>query len=95
MRWLSWHVKVPFYISAFKGTSVVSFVMSEFSMLDKMSAEKILKCFPDFVFQKMGFDLSCKLSPYFSQTERFCRFPLPLGVWEGLRFVIVALPGVF
>ena len=21
-----------------------------------------------------------------------CRFPLPLGVWEGLRFVIVALP---
>ena len=22
-----------------------------------------------------------------------CRFPLPLGVWEGLRFVIVALPG--
>ena len=26
---------------------------------------------------------------------RFCRFPLPLGVWEGLRFVIVALPGLF
>ena len=25
----------------------------------------------------------------------FCRFPLPLGVWEGLRFVIVALPGFF
>ena len=23
-----------------------------------------------------------------------CRFPL-LGVWEGLRFVIVALPGLF
>ena len=22
----------------------------------------------------------------------FCLFPLPLGVWEGLRFVIVALP---
>ena len=22
-------------------------------------------------------------------------FPLPLGVWEGLRFVIVALPGLF
>ena len=22
----------------------------------------------------------------------FCRFSLPLGVWEGLRFVIVALP---
>ena len=22
----------------------------------------------------------------------FCQFPLPLGVWEGLRFVIVALP---
>ena len=21
-----------------------------------------------------------------------CRFPLPLGIWEGLRFVIVALP---
>ena len=25
----------------------------------------------------------------------FCQFPLPLGVWEGLRFVIVALPGLF
>ena len=24
-----------------------------------------------------------------------CRFPIPLGVWEGLRFVIVALPGLF
>ena len=25
----------------------------------------------------------------------FCLFPLPLGAWEGLRFVIVALPGLF
>ena len=25
----------------------------------------------------------------------FCRFPLPFGVWEGLRFVIVAFPGLF
>ena len=25
----------------------------------------------------------------------FCLFPLPLGVWEGLRFVIVAPPGLF
>ena len=24
-----------------------------------------------------------------------CRFHLPLGAWEGLRFVIVALPGLF
>ena len=24
-----------------------------------------------------------------------CQFPLPLGVWEGLRFVIMALPGLF
>ena len=24
-----------------------------------------------------------------------CRFPLPLGIWEGQRFVIVALPGLF
>ena len=24
-----------------------------------------------------------------------CRFPLPLRIWEGLRFVIVALPGLF
>ena len=24
-----------------------------------------------------------------------CLFPLPLGVWEGLRFVIVAFPGLF
>ena len=25
----------------------------------------------------------------------FCLFPLPLGVWEGLRLVIVAHPGLF
>ena len=25
----------------------------------------------------------------------FARFPLPLWIWEGLRFVIVALPGLF
>ena len=25
----------------------------------------------------------------------FCWFPLPFGVWEGLRFVIVAFPGLF
>ena len=25
----------------------------------------------------------------------FCRFPLPLGVWEGLWLVIVALHGLF
>ena len=24
-----------------------------------------------------------------------CLFPLPLGVWEGLRVVIVAFPGLF
>ena len=24
-----------------------------------------------------------------------CLFPLPLGVWEGLQFVILALPGLF
>ena len=24
-----------------------------------------------------------------------CRFSLPLDVWEGVRFVIVALPGLF
>ena len=24
-----------------------------------------------------------------------CRFPLSLGVWEGLRFVFVAFPGLF
>ena len=26
---------------------------------------------------------------------RICLFRLPLSVWEGLRFVIVALPGLF
>ena len=25
----------------------------------------------------------------------FCLLPLPLGVWEGLRFVFVALPYLF
>ena len=31
----------------------------------------------------------------FSTFVTFCLFPLPLGVWEGLRIVIVALPGLF
>ena len=43
------------------------------------------------------------LSPVLSAFRTFvrfvlvwiCRFPLPLSVWEGLRFVIVALPGLF
>ena len=26
---------------------------------------------------------------------KICRFPLALGVWGGLPFVIVALPGLF
>ena len=30
-----------------------------------------------------------------SAFSTFVRFVLPLGVWEGLRFVIVALPGLF
>ena len=25
----------------------------------------------------------------------FCLFPLPHGVWEGLWFLLVALPGIF
>ena len=25
----------------------------------------------------------------------FCLFPLPLGIWERLRFVILAVPGLF
>ena len=25
----------------------------------------------------------------------FCPFPVPLGAWEGLRFVILAFPGLF
>ena len=38
--------------------------------------------------------------PAFRTFDRFvlvwiCRFPLPLGIWEGLRFVNVALPGFF
>ena len=34
-------------------------------------------------------------SAYVSKRHRFCLVPLPLGVWEGLRFVIVALSGLF
>ena len=30
-----------------------------------------------------------------SALVRFCLFHLPLGVWEGQRLVIVALPGLF
>ena len=25
----------------------------------------------------------------------FCLFPLPLGIWEGLRLLIMVLPGLF
>ena len=35
----------------------------------------------------------------FRMIDRFvvwiCRYSLPLDVWEGLRFMIVALPGLF
>ena len=33
----------------------------------------------------------------FGRFERvwFCLYPIPLGVWEGLRFAIVTLPGLF
>ena len=31
----------------------------------------------------------------FVQFARVCLFPLPLGVWEGLRFAMVAFPGLF
>ena len=31
----------------------------------------------------------------FRMFVRFKLIPLPLGVWEGLRLVIVALPGLF
>ena len=33
--------------------------------------------------------------PTFVDLQSFCLFSLPLGVWEGLRFVIVAFPGLF
>ena len=32
---------------------------------------------------------------FFVRLFELCLFPLPLGVWEGLLFVIVALPGLF
>ena len=32
---------------------------------------------------------------FFCTCLDFCRFPLPLSVWEGLRFVIVVLLGLF
>ena len=38
------------------------------------------------------FDLRLFISFFFFF---FCLFPVLLGVWEGLRFVIVALPGLF
>ena len=31
----------------------------------------------------------------FRALVRFCLFPLPLGVWERLRFVIAAFPGLY
>ena len=41
-------------------------------------------------------DLSANLSTFIQFVLVWiCRFPLPLGIWEGLRFVIVALPGLF
>ena len=59
------------------------------------------------IWDRCGIRLDTKLKVYRSvvlptllyacETWRLwiCRFPLPLGVWEGLRFVIVVLPGFF
>ena len=49
------------------------------------------------------FSIACGRESYLSAFRTFvrfvlvwiCRFPLPLEVWEGLRFVIVPHPGLF
>ena len=50
--------------------------------------------------KKLKIFLLCKSRQFDSTVRKQCisranLFPLPLGVWEGLRFVIVALPGRF
>ena len=42
-----------------------------------------------------GADLSAFCTFFRFVLVWFCRFPLPLGVGEGLWFVIVAFPGLF
>ena len=42
------------------------------------------------LWQSLDFSLT-----FFSALVWFCLFALPLGDWDGLRFVIVALPGLF
>ena len=49
--------------------------------MDKTSFGEETANLSDFV---LLFDLRC-----------FCLFPLSLGFWEGLRLVILALPGLF
>ena len=51
-----------------------------------------LSCVTAFIFVWNAVKTVCNL---FDLRLWFCLLSLPLGVWEGLRFVIVALPGLF
>ena len=60
----------------------------------------VLVCFSPFSIAIASLGEERELTSAFRTFVRFvliwlCRFPLPLGVWEGLRFVIVPLPGLF
>ena len=59
----------------------------------------VLVFFSPFSIAITSFREECYLSAFRTFVQFvlvwFCRFPFPLGVWEGLRFVIVALPGLF
>ena len=76
----------------------------------KIKKNNIYPCKPQFYYIKVGFspfsiattslgEERANLSAFrtFVQCALvwFCLFPLPLGVWEGLRFVIVVLPELF
>ena len=60
----------------------------------------VLLCFSPFSFAIISLGEEIANLSAFRTFVRFvlfwtCRFPLPLGVCEGLRLVIVALPGLF
>ena len=60
---------------------------------DSMTASCVIQSFSSIGEDRAYLSLFCTFVRFVLLWN--CRFPLPLGVWEGLRFVIVALPGLF
>ena len=110
VSWLSRSFKSPVVYSADRSKAVVPELVLPFVPLWKCSTRQFVwslaLCCLDIVFFSPFsiwiaslWEVRANLSAFRTFVRFalvwFCLFPLPLGVWKGLRFVIVALPGVF